>query len=260
METNRTAESSAAPPAGTGPAGNEGAFTATHWSVVLAAREAGSPQAAAALERLCRTYWYPLYVYVRRRGHSPEDAQDLTQQFFANLLRKGSLGAADPARGKFRTFLLHALERFLVNEWKRARRLKRGGGVPALDLDVADAEGRYGREPSTSLTPERAYEKRWAAGLLEGVLADLRQEYARADQARVFEALAERLWGKGPGGSRAEIGAGLGMTEGAVGAALHRLRQRFRERLRAAVAHTVADPGEVDVELRHLLAVVSQQE
>ena len=154
-----------------------GQFTTTHWSVVLAAGDPRSPQAGEALETLCRAYWYPLYVYVRRRGYGVEDAQDLTQTFFARFVEKGSFELADPARGRFRTFLLHALEHFLINEWKRAHRLKRGGGKPSLSLDADDAEHRYASEPAARLTPERAYEKRWAMTLLEQVLAALRQEY-----------------------------------------------------------------------------------
>ena len=235
-------------------------FTATHWSVVLAAGQAESPQATAALEKLCRTYWYPLYVYVRRRGHSPEDAQDLTQQFFALFLQKEYFRLADLRRGRFRTFLLHALEHFLVNEWKRAQRVKRGGGTPCLSLEADDAESRYAREPVTTLTPERAYEMRWARTLLEQVLAALQQEYIQSGHDRLFEALAEMLWGKDASVSYAQIGERLGMTEGAVGTAMHRLRQRYRERLRAEVAQTVAEPGEVDEELQYLLTVVSQRD
>ena len=162
------------------PQAHGGVFATTHWSVVLAAGEQQSPQAAEALEKLCRTYWYPLYVYVRRRGYSPQDAQDLTQQFFALFLEKEYFRRANPERGKFRTFLLHALQNFLANEWKRAQCLKRGGGAAFLSLDVAAAEQRYAIEPATAATPERAYEKRWAMTLLEQVLAGLQQEYARA--------------------------------------------------------------------------------
>jgi len=242
------------------PAGAGGEFTTTHWSVVLAAGEVASPGAAAALEVLCRIYWYPLYAYVRRRGYDVPDAQDLTQQFFAHLLQKRSLGLADPARGKFRTFLLHALQNFLANEWKHAHRLKRGGGTVSFSLDVEDAEHRYAGEPVTTLTPERAYEKRWAMALLERVLAQLQQEYARAGSSRVFEELADLLWGKNTTVSYVQIGQRLGMTEGTVRGAMHRLRTRYRQRLRAEVAHTVADAGEVDNELRYLIAVVSQRD
>jgi RNA polymerase sigma-70 factor (ECF subfamily) len=232
-------------------------FATTHWSVVLATANEDSPQATAALEQLCRTYWHPLYVYVRRRGHSPEDAQDLTQQFFALFLQKQYFRLADRARGRFRTFLLHALEHFLVNEWKRSQRLKRGGGAPCLSLDAGQSEQRYAREPTGTMTPERAYEKRWAMTLLERVLASLEDEYAAAGSARVFQELAGLLWGKDAGVSYAQIGERLGMSDGAVRGAMHRLRERYRGRLRAEVAHTVADPGEVEAELRYLIQVVS---
>ena len=237
-----------------------GLFTTTHWSVVLAAGQVDAPQAGEALEKLCRTYWYPLYVYVRRRGHSVEDAQDLTQQFFAHLLQKGHFRVADPGRGRFRTFLLHGLEHFLINEWKRAHRLKRGGGTPSLSLDAEDAEHRYANEPATTMTPERAYEKRWAMTLLEQVLAALQREYAEAGNTRVFEELAELLWGKDASTSYALIGERLGMTEGAARGAMHRLRERYRERLRAEVAQTVAHADEVEEELRYLITAVSQRD
>ena len=237
-----------------------GLFTTTHWSVVLAAGQADSPHAAEALQALCHSYWYPLYLYVRRRGYKPEDAQDLTQEFFARLLANDYLTRADPARGKFRTFLLHSLQNFLANDWKSAHRLKRGGGTPCLSLDAADAERRYANEPAAMLTSERAYEKRWAMTLLEGVLANLQQEYAQAGNGRVFEELTDLLWGKDTSLSYAHIGERLGMTEGAARGAMHRLRERFRERLRAEVAHTVADFREVDDELRHLIAVVGRRD
>jgi RNA polymerase sigma-70 factor (ECF subfamily) len=234
-------------------------FATTHWSVVLTAANEETSQAAAALEQLCRTYWYPLYVFVRRRGNGPEDAQDLTQQFFALFLRKEYFRLADRAKGRFRTFLLHALEHFLINEWKRAHCAKRGGGVTPLPLNVDDAEQRYANEPATTLSPERAYEKQWAATLLAQVLAALRQEYAAAGNSRVFAQLADLLWGKDGSDSFAEIGARLGLTEGAARGAMHRLRTRYRELLRREVAQTVNEPGEVDEELRYLISVVSEK-
>jgi RNA polymerase sigma factor (sigma-70 family) len=234
-----------------------GTFATTHWSVVLAAGQRGLPEASGALENLCRTYWFPLYAYVRRRGYSPEDAQDLTQQFFALFLKKEYFRLADPSRGRFRTFLLHALEHFLINEWARAHCAKRGGGTPPLSLDVADAEHRYALEPASTLTPERAYEKQWAATLLAQVLSTLRQEYATDGNSRMFAELADLLWGKEGSVSFAEIGARLGMTEGAARAAMHRLRTRYREQLRREVSQTVNEPGEVDEELRYLISVVS---
>jgi len=235
-------------------------FATTHWSEVLAAGKQESPRAAEALEKLCRSYWYPLYVYVRRRGYGVEDAQDLTQQFFARVLEKGSFQRANPERGKFRTFLLHALQNFLANEWNRAHALKRGGGAVTLSIEVQDAERRYTVEPATTLTPERAYEKRWALTLLDEVLAGLRQEYTEAGRTRVFDELAERLWGKEAEIAYARIGERLGMKEGAVRGAMHRLRASFRERLRAEVAHTVVDFGQVEDEMRYLLTVVGQGE
>jgi RNA polymerase sigma factor (sigma-70 family) len=244
---------------GSEPEARGGVFATTHWSVVLQAGDEQSPRAAGALEQLCRTYWYPLYLYVRRRGYRVEDAQDLTQQFFAHVLKKGSFGLANPARGKFRTFLLHSLQNFLANEWKKAHRIKRGGDITCFSLDATDAEHRYASEPAATMTPERAYEKRWAMTLLEQVLANLQQEYARAGSGRVFEELVDSLWGKDASISYAQIGERLSMTEGAIRGAMHRLRERYRERLRAEVAHTVADFCEVDGELRYLIAVVGQR-
>ena len=231
-------------------------FATTHWSVVLAAGERELPQAAEALEKLCRTYWYPLYVYARRQGNSPEDAQDLTQDFFSRLLEKNYLAKADRDRGKFRTFLLGSLKNFLVNEWKRAGRLKRGGGVEFVSIDANVAEDRYATEPANESNPDAAYEQRWAITLIEQVLATLRREYSAADKARLFEELKGFIWGDKSAASYAEIAGHLNLTEGTVKVAVHRLRQRFRELLRAEVAHTVARPEDVDDELRHLIAVV----
>jgi len=237
-----------------------GEFPATHWSVVLAAAQEDSPQATEALETLCRTYWYPLYAFVRCRGHSPEDAQDLTQEFFAHFLQKGYFHLADRTRGRFRTFLVHTLEHFLINEWKRGQRLRRGGGRVCFSLDAAEAETRYLGEAAGNMTPERFYDQRWATTLLDQVMTGLRQEYAEAGRTAVFEVLAGFLWGKDESVSYAQIGERWGMTEGALRAAMHRLRRRYRERLRAEVAQTVAPPDTVEDELRYLLTVVSQQE
>lgn len=237
-----------------------GTFATTHWSVVLATGRSDAANAGLALESLYRTYWYPLYCYVRRKGRSPEDAQDLTQQFFTHLLSRHCLELADPARGRFRTFLLHALDHFLINDWKHGRRLKRGGGAPHLSLDAERAEHRYSHEPVTSLTPAVLYERQWATALLDRVLAELRKEYETTDRSALFAELAERMWGKDGAGSFLEIGRRLGLSEGAARGAMHRLRERFRERLRGAVAETLADPAELEPELRHLLAVVSGTE
>jgi RNA polymerase sigma-70 factor (ECF subfamily) len=230
-------------------------FNTTHWSVVLAAGDADQSGGAEALEKLCCAYWYPLYVYVRRNGNSPEDAQDLTQDFFSRLLEKNYLAKADRDRGRFRTFLLGSLKNFMINEWKRAGRLKRGGGLEFLSIDTNVAEHRYAAEPANESNPDAAYEQRWAVTLIEQVLATLRREYGATDKARLFEELKGFIWGDKSTASYAEIAGALNLTEGTVKVAVHRLRQRFRELLRAEVAHTVARPDDIDAELRHLISV-----
>jgi len=234
-----------------------GVFATTHWSVVLAAGEKDSPAAAAALEELCRIYWYPLYSFVRRQGHSPQDAEDLTQQFFCRLLEKDHLGKADRDRGKFRTFLLVSLKNFVINERKRAGRLKRGGALTFLSFDAQEAEERYAREPIDNATPSSAFERQWAVALVEQVFAVLRKEYAATDKAGLFTALKVFIWGDADSASYAQIGEQHHLTEGAVKVAVHRLRQRFREVLRAQAAQTVARPEEIEEELRHLIGVLS---
>jgi RNA polymerase sigma factor (sigma-70 family) len=240
-----------------GPGTGVGLFTTTHWSVVLAAGQQKSPQAAEALERLCRTYWRPLYVYVRRRGYGPEDAQDLTQQFFALFLENERFGLADPDRGKFRTFLLKSVQHFLSDEWKRVHRAKRGGGFVSIPLDSQAAEDGCAVELTEALTPERAYERRWAMTLLEWVLGALREEYVQAGKGPLFEALEDFLWGPDTSISHARIAEKLGMTEGAIRVAVHRLREHYRDRLRTEVAQTVGNPAEVDEELRHLITLMN---
>jgi RNA polymerase sigma-70 factor (ECF subfamily) len=234
-------------------------FATTHWSVVLTAGQSGDGQASAALERLCRTYWYPLYAFVRWQGHSPEDAQDLTQEFFTRFLQKESFSRADPARGRFRTFLLKSLQHFLADDWKRAHRAKRGGGAFVLPLDSATVEARYASELTDASTPELIYEERWALTLLDQVLDRMREDYARVGKAELFEALQDFVWGADETVSYDVLAKTLGMSEGSLRVAVHRLRADFRERLRAEVAHTVSDPGEVDAELRHLISVVSRR-
>ena len=233
-----------------------GVFATTHWSVVLTAGNRELPEAADALEKLCRAYWYPLYAYVRRQGNSPEDAEDLTQQFFSRLLEKNYLAKADRDRGKFRTFLLGSMKNFLVNEWKRAARLKRGGGQSFVSFDLDIAEGRYAAEPLTETAPENTYEKQWANALIEQVFASLRQEYRAVEKGPLLEALKGFIWGEESSASYSEIGLKLNMAEGTVKVAVHRLRQRFRDVLRTEVAHTVSRPEEIDGELRHLIAVL----
>jgi RNA polymerase sigma-70 factor (ECF subfamily) len=215
------------------------------------------PDAQAALERLCRAYWYPLYAYVRRQGRNVEEAQDLTQEFFARLLRKEYLRHHDLARGRFRTFLLTSLKRFLINDWQKGRAAKRGDGQPLMSLDQRETETRFLAEPADLSTPEKAFEKRWALTLLEQVLEQLRREFAASGQAERFERMKVLLWGEKDAPPYVGVAAELGLTEGALKVAVHRLRQRYRELLRAEVAHTVAQPEEVDDELRHLIAVIS---
>ena len=171
------------------------AFVTTHWSVVRAAGGSDTPGARAAMEELCRAYWYPLYVYVRRRGHSPEDAQDLTQEFFARLLEHNWLVKADRAKGRFRSFLLMAMNRFLANEWEKVKTLKRGGGVSLVPLEFGSAETRYAAEPATASTPELAFDQQWALALLDGVLRYLRERYHQHGKAAVFDALKPCLIG-----------------------------------------------------------------
>ena len=201
-----------------------GVFATTHWSVVLAAGHSSVPGAQEALETLCRSYWYPLYVYVRGQGQSPHDAQDLTQEFFARLLEKKYLRLADPYRGKFRAFLLKSLKHFLVNEWEKARTQKRGGGQCAIPLDADIAESRYAAEPVQALTLDQVYEKRWAVTLIEAVLARLRENYEAAGRLPVFETLKGFIWGDQSTLSYAEVASQLGLTEGALKVAVHRLR------------------------------------
>jgi RNA polymerase sigma factor (sigma-70 family) len=239
------------------PQAHGGAFATTHWSVVLAAGAQHGSKAAEALEQLCRTYWHPLYVYVRRSGYRPEDAADLTQEFLSRFLEKGAISVADPARGRFRTFLLTSLQHFLADDWKRAHRAKRGGGAIKLPLDRLLAEEQCEPGLANYVTPERAYEERWAMILLEHVLAEMHAEHARLGKVELFEALQDLLWGPDVSLSYSTLAQKLGMTEMAIRAAVHRLREKFRARLRTEVAHTVSDAGEVDTELRYLLNVIT---
>ena len=233
-------------------------FTTTHWSVVIAAGGIESVSAETALATLCQTYWYPLYAYVRRRGYSLEDAQDLTQSYFASLLEKKYLDRADRERGRFRTFLLSSLENFLNNEWDRASAQKRGGGQRNISWDDQDAEGRYLNEPVDELTPERIFEKRWAATLLELVLKQMREEFIVSGKEELFEAIKPHLWSEGPAASYSQLAVQLNMTVVAVKVTVHRLRHRYRDLLRTEIAHTVATPGEVDDEIRHLIKVMGE--
>jgi len=230
-------------------------FTTTHWSVVLQAAGNQSSQASEALSQLCRVYWYPLYAFVRRKGYSPHDAQDLTQEFFARLIEKNSVRAADRNKGRFRTFLLGALDHFLANEWRDARRIKRGGGKPLLSLDDT-AEERYRLEPADTATPERLYERRWALTLLEQSLARLDEECAVDGKRALFDAVKGLLAGERLPGGYSELADKLQMSEGAVMTAVHRLRRRYGELLRAGIAQTVSGPAQVESELRHLFTAL----
>ena len=228
-------------------------FPTTLWTVVLHAGRDEPAQAQAALAQLCQAYWYPLYSFVRRRGYSPHDAQDLTQAFFAQLLEKRGLERVDPELGRFRTFLLASLKNFLANDWDRAHARKRGGGQTIVSLDEESAESRYQLEPSHDMTPERHFERQWAMTLLDQVLDALRDEYHAEGKGDLFEELKAVLIGQPE--AYADMAARLRRSEGAIKVAVHRLRHRYRELMRARIAETVGE-GDVEDELRHLLAVL----
>ena len=228
-------------------------FATTRWTVVLAAGRRRTTAADVALEELCRTYWYPLYAYIRRH-HTKEDAEDLTQAFFAKLLAKNYLADLHRERGKFRAFLLAALKHFLANEWDKGRRQKRGGGVAALSLDWQDADTRYRIEPADELTPDKLFDRAWAVTLLERVIARLRDELAVGGKEKLFEQLKPFLALGSGTASYAEAAAVLHMTGTAVRVTVHRLRRRYRELLRDEIAQTLANPAQFDEELRALFA------
>jgi RNA polymerase sigma factor (sigma-70 family) len=231
-------------------------FPQTRWSVVLAARDEDVPRARAALDELCRAYWFPLYVYVRRRGASPEDAEDLTQGYFAALLERDYLAQADRARGRLRSFLLTTLKHFLADEWSKASALKRGYGSQIVSIHAENAEERYALEPADDESPERLFDRRWALTLLDNVLAELRLDYAKAGQERVFDGLKKFLAWNSAGEAYREAAAELGMKENAVRVAVFRMRRRYGDLLREQVADTVTSPEEVPDELEHLLTLV----
>jgi len=233
------------------------AFVTTHWSVVLTAGRSDTTRARAALARLCQTYWYPLYAYVRRRGYSGVDAEDLTQGFFAQLLERQSLASADPSRGRFRSFILTTMNHFLATEREKARAQKRGGGAPILSLDLAAAERRYDLEPADDSSPDKVFDKQWALALLNEVVSRLENEYRLDDKPALFAALKETLAGTRESQPYAVLAARLGMKEGAVKVAVHRLRKRYRELLQEEIANTVASPEEVQEEMRHLFRALA---
>ena len=233
-------------------------FVTTQWSLVAAARndEAGTTQAHRALEALCKAYWFPLYAFVRSRGYSSSDAQDLTQAFFAGLIQTGGFRGADPDRGRFRSYLLGAMKHFLANEWHRGRAQKRGGGTPLLELDALEPEARYAllAQPAD---PDRAFDREWAQATVARALDRLRIESEQTGRGTQFEVLRGSL--TGDEADRSETAARLDISEGAVKVAVHRLRQRYRALLRAEVAETVADPSDVDDEMRYLVEVLRRR-
>lgn len=232
-------------------------FKTTHWSVVLAATKPGTQESAAAMETLCRSYWYPLYSFLRRQGYSAPDAQDFTQSFFAHLLAKDALKRVDRRHGKFRSFLLASLKNAMANEWDKQQALKRGGQFSIISIDAEVGEERFCREPSHEVTPDKAFEQSWAIVVLEGVLERLQREYLADDKAALFNALQPLLSGDKGVVSYADVARQLNMTEGAVKMAVLRSRRRFGELLRAEIANTVTRPEEINEEIRTLFAAVS---
>jgi RNA polymerase sigma-70 factor (ECF subfamily) len=232
-------------------------FATTHWSVVLAAGESSSDGAQSALETLCRAYWYPIYVYVRRKGHGPEAAEDLTQEFFAQLISKEHLKLADRNKGKFRTFLLAMLDHFLAREWSRAHRQKRGGQFTFISLDQQSPEERYRIEPQDNQTPEKNFDRQWALTVLERTMNALQLECKANGKSDFFRETKSLLTTGPESGTYGEICKRLGMSEGAMRVAVHRLRQRYGELLSSEIAQTVERPDDVEGEIRYLLGVLS---
>jgi RNA polymerase sigma factor (sigma-70 family) len=232
-------------------------FVTTPWTEVLLARDQETPGAREALEQLCRLYWFPLYAHIRQSVNDPHNAEDLTQEFFRLLIEKNYLGAVDRERGKFRSFLLVAVKRFLINAHKHANRQKRGGGQAHISLDVELAESRLNSELATGLSPEEIFERRWARAILDQTTARLHNEYAASGKSAIFDALNGFLTDESRFGDYAEVAKQLGMTASTVAVTVHRLRTRYKQLVREAVRPTVANPAEVDDEMRHLVATLS---
>lgn len=232
-------------------------FPHTRWSLVLAATRKDSPESAAALEVICRAYWYPLYAYVRRCGQLPHDAQDLTQEFFCRLLEKRWLDSADPGKGRLRTFLIVMLKHFMSNEWRRASAQRRGGGQAPAQFDTAFAESLYAGDTS-SLAPDDTFDRQWALTLLNLTVERLRAEFAAAGKPADFEALKGCLMAERGKIDYPAVAARLGVNEGAARVAAHRLRKRFREVYREEISQTLAEGADVDGELRHLAAALAR--
>lgn len=235
-----------------------GVFPNTRWSVVWAATQPHSPESAAALEAICRAYWYPLYAYVRRCGQPPHDAQDLTQEFFCRLLAKRWLDSVDREKGKLRTFLIAALKNFMSKEWRRASAQRRGGGQPHLSFDTAFAESRYAAD-SHALAPDDIFDQQWALTLLDLTVNRLRAEFAAAGKPGDFDALKDCLMAAHGALDYAAAASRLGLSEGAARVAAHRLRKRFREVYREEISRTLADGADLNEELRHLAAVLARK-
>jgi RNA polymerase sigma-70 factor (ECF subfamily) len=233
-------------------------FDTTHWSDVLAAGDSSSPRGQAALAALCNAYWYPLYAYVRGCGLRPEDAKDITQAFFARLMEREFIGAADRERGRFRWFLLKSLQNFLRNEMNRANALKRGGGTPHLSWDALEAEQRYAAEPRDYTTPDLLFDRRWARAAMGRALKRLSDEFTASGRASLFEMLKQYLAGNASGRSYGQVASQLGLSTVAVKVTVHRLRQRYSELLRFEIAQTVADPADINDELRHLAQLLAE--
>ena len=233
-------------------------FVTTHWSVVLNAREKDSPDSEAARERLCRTYWPPLYAFIRREGHSPQDAQDLTQEFLSRFLHQESLDHLKDQRGKFRSFLLTFLKHFLSDQRDRDRAQKRGAGLQLVSLDACEAEEREALGPVDGLSADQLYDRRWARAVMDEAARRLREEYAARGKSALFEQLRDLQPGQHGARGYAEIGAALGMTEQAVKNAAHSFRRRYGELLRDEIAQTVEGPEEVEAEVRYLMQVFAR--
>ncbi len=232
----------------------EAQFGQTHWSMVLSAKDKDVPGAEAALEKLCRSYWYPLYAFLRRQGKGPEEAEDLTQGFFVHLLAKDRLQSVHPAKGKFRSFLLACLTNYVNNQREKEQAAKRGGGQVVLSIDASDAEEHYRLEPVDVQDPAKLFERQWASMLIEEVLRQVKEQCASNGKPKLFDALHPFLTGDAERGVYASIATKLGMNEGAVRVAVTRLRNDFRELLFTEVARTVDDPAEVESEIRQLFS------
>jgi len=232
-------------------------FVTTHWSVVQSAGGGATTTVRDALEKLCVAYWYPLYAYVRRKGHDEHDAQDLTQEFFARLIQRNDFAGLDRSRGKFRAFLLAAMNHFLTKEWRKAGTLKRGAGSVPLSLDTTLAEQRYGAQPAVEPTPERLYDRRWAEAVLERTATQLRDEFVQEGRETVFRELNRFLSVPPEAGEYAAVANRLQMTESAVAKSVERLRRRYRDLARREIAQTVSTPAELQEEMRYLLEVLA---